>query len=218
MVDKKHKEFSTLAEFEQAILVTKSLLTEKIAKIRIFANYIIHISLDEQLFEKADIGKKEKAKLKKLLNTEVPVVIAASLHDKPQQILSMMLPGDEYDKKKEIREEFDKKIGLVTQNLITPQMRQRILLKEIGKNDKLDEIKWDVNIKCHDLEKGSIDKFQFATVQFIYNSFGRGGIPIFFKLGQRETKTVAVDMHLEDIEQLIDDLSALRDNLKKISI
>lgn len=216
---KKETLFASMEEFEKAVLVTKQLINEKIVKLRVQGNEIVNISLDEQSFEKKEIQEIERDKLQKLLNTEIPAVMTASLQKKPRQILSMLLPGDEYDKKKEVREEFDKKIKLVEQELITPQFKQRTLLKEISKNDILDELKWDIGYKCHDLEKGSIEHLQFATLQLICNAgqlrprfFGSFFGPL---ATGRERKTVTIDMHLEDLEQLIDDLSVLRDNLKK---
>lgn len=216
---KKESIFASIKEFEKAVLVTKRLIADKIAKVRVLGNGWVNISLDEQnfekTFEKKEIQEIEKNKLKKLLNTEIPVVITASLQKKPRLILSMLLPGEEYDKKKEIKEEFDKKIKLVEQALITPQLKQRTLLKEITKNDVLDELKWDIGYKCHDLEKGSIEHLQFATLQLVCNS-GILRYRFFNRFNsERERKTLTIDMHLEDLEQLIDDLSVLRDNLKK---
>lgn len=214
---KKESIFASIKEFEKAVSVTKRLIADKIARVRLLGNQMVNISLDEQSFEKKEIQEIEKDTLKRLLNSEIPAVITASLQKRPRSILSMLLPGDTYEKK-EIREEFDKKIKLVEQALITPQLRQRTLLKEISKNDVLDELKWDIGYKCHDLEKGSIVHLQFATLQLVcnggslrsrlfspFNPFGTG----------REHKTLTIDMHLEDLEQLIDDLSVLRDNLKK---
>lgn len=215
---KKGTIFSNLEEFKVAVLATKELISDNIAKVRIFSDGIVDISLDEQLFEKREIAEIDKNKLKIFLNTEIPVVITASLQEKPRQMLRMMLPGNEYDRKKEIREEFDKKIEFVKEKLITQQIKQRVLLREISKNDILDELKWDISIKCHDMEKGTIDKFQFATLQFICNK--GGPIPPFLIKGHvgKKIKTLTVDVRLEDLEQLIDDLNVLRNNLKQISL
>jgi len=213
---KKESSFSSFEEFKKTVLITKDLITDKIAKLRIFSNGIVHIGLDEQLFEKKGIIEIEKDKLKELLNTEIPVVISASLQERPRQILSMMLPGDEYDKKRDVREEFDKKIEFVKENLITPQTEQRILLREISKNDVFDELKWDISIKCHDLEKGAIDHLQFATLQFICNT-GRSLPPFLMAYGGKKPTTLTIDVHLEDLEQLIYDLNVLLNTLKQIS-
>lgn len=213
-MDKKGSRFVSLEEFKKAVTVTRRLIDDKIAKVRVLSDEMVEISLDEQSFEKKGIKEIEKDKLKKLLNTEIPAVITASLQKKPRPILRMLLPGDEYDKKKEIREEFDKKIKLVEQGLITPQLKQRTLLKEISKNDILDEFKWDIGYKCHDLEKGSLEHLQFATLKFICNK-GMLRPRFFHGNSDRELKTLTIDMHLEDLEQLIDDLCVLRDNLKK---
>lgn len=217
---KKKSSFSSLDEFKQSILDLNQLMTDKIAKIRIFSNGIVHIGLDEQRYERIKKLKLDKKRLKQLLNTEIPAVISAVLQDAPSLLFRLMSPTE--FQKKGVREEFDKKIDIVKKKLITSNMRQRSLLRGISKNNILDEIKWDIGIKCHDLEKGSIEKLQFATLQFVCNTGSAKGLPdgifsVIFGPNRTEKKTLTIDIHLEDLEQLIDDLILLKNNLSKFS-
>ncbi|MBI5235237.1 MAG: hypothetical protein HY886_03190 [Deltaproteobacteria bacterium] len=215
---KKEKTYASVEEFKKAVLAAKQLIAENIAKVRISSvGQFVGISLDEQSFEKKDFQGIEKDRLKELLGIEIPAVIAATLHGKFNMIDFYIFLHDMTEEiRKEIRKAFDEKIEFVKQELITPPLKQRYLLRVVSKNDILDKLEWDIGYKSHDLEKGPIERLPFATLQFICNKSRT--TPSAWMVGvfsDKEQKSMTIDVHLEDLEQLIDDLSVLKDTLKK---
>ncbi len=175
----------------------------------------ISIQLDEQTYNKSELIKSnEKAKLKNLLATEIPTVISASLHDKPEVLLKSILPGESYSKNRKIRDEFDHKIKYVKDTFITSSLRHRSILRAISKNDILGSLKWDIGTKYHDYEEGKLQRFPFATISFQINPFFDESP--FFPAYPPKEKNFIVDMHVDEIKQLIDELSVVVDNLEKI--
>ncbi len=208
----KSSDYASLEEFKKAVLITKDLISKKIVKVVVLSDELVDIRLDKQKFEKEKIKEIDKEQLTSLLNREIPILITASLQKKPHMVLEAFLIEGEYDK--DVKDMFDKKLALIKQELITPELKQRTLLKEISKNDILDELTWDISNKVHDLEKGPIDNLQFTTIKLVLNK-GLFHNPFTSLAKNREQKSVTIDLHLDDLEQLIDELSVLRDNLKK---
>lgn len=171
---KKKSSFCSFPMFKKAVLAAKSLIEDKIAIIRVLSDANVSISLDEQRYDKKEIKEIKKDTLKSLLNTEIPAVITAVLRDNSYSWLSMILPGNEFNDAKSIEKKFEKKFEFVQKELITSQLKEQFLLKRISKNDILDELKWDIGYKCHDLKKGAVDRLQFATVSISCNKRGMG--------------------------------------------
>ena len=106
---------------------------------------------------------------------------------------------------------------LVEAAIFDPSLRQRVTVRKTSKGPVLEELRWDISVKKHDLATGKLPDIVFATIELIYleAALEARGPAAMLGLGPPK-RSLVFDCHSQDLDALINDLQSLRANLEKL--
>lgn len=215
------------AEFDASLKVAADLLENGALWWRISTRGVIARldgdKVDDYFREKSDDRKPfEKA----LFNEIAPSLNEALAGSKRMWSISVGDADDEpptdpesVPDKKARREENRSRVEAVAKAFASPELRERVLIRRTSKGCALDEIRWDIRTKKHDLKEGPLPSVAFATLEFVLSrrpdiyAHPQGFFDVF---GIDTTTSVQFDFHLQDLDGMIRDLQILRENLAAV--
>jgi len=207
---------SSRRDFEEVLRITTRFVESRALWWKLSARAIISPRLDEQAVSK-DLGPKDSETRKifeKILSREIIPALNKAADSLP--VFSRQLELVELDE--EDKEEFSERTKLVAEALLSNSLRQRLLIRKTCKGPTLEELRWDISIKKHDLGTGSVPDIPYATLEIVLIP-DVGDLNPFSILGLGAARQVFVfDCHLDDLEEILRDLSNLRDNLSKLEL
>ena len=170
----------------------------------------------------------EQKRFEKALFTEVvPALNEALARGKRSFSISVSADADEetpsdpdtVEDKKARHDEHRSRVEAVANAFADAELRERVLVRRTSKGCALDEIRWDIRTKRHDLKEGPLPGVAFATLEFVLSrkpdiyAQPPGFLEVF---GLDSTTSMQFDCHLKDLDGMIRDLQALRDNLAAV--
>jgi hypothetical protein len=191
---------------------------------------MIRFRIDEQKLSLYKSKSEIPTKYKKILNAEIARIIESFFNDEPiKYLLNAISLSKNITPKKidedQIKEYLKPRIDFVKDNINIPILKECNLIRKTTKVGYVQDIEWNISIKKHDLQEGNIGEIPFCTLRFIFKKPSsqeinfEGPMTLDFLFGQYTTslgKDISCDLHLKDVEDLINNLEFIRDNLKNI--
>lgn len=149
----------------------------------------------------------------RIIRTEMPSLIGASLAEKPRQYLKSHVPEYLYEKLDDLTERGRK----AATALVSKELKERILLRRTTLSYVIKEIqavRGSYESPTSGVEKA---KLPFTTVEFTFVRprspktmiFTPGPEGVAFAIGQKDEVQIRVDLHRDDIKSLVKDLTNL---------
>ena len=207
---------STREQFDRVLGQVKSLLASGALRWRLTGSGTITPRLDEDEVERS-VGPSDCAErklLEQILNREIVPGLNRAAAGRVRDPFSFLI---ERELSPSDREEQSSRNDIVTRELYDDALRQRTLIRRTCKGSVLEELRWDISVKKHDLRTGGVPDIPYATIELVYleTTADAGGLSLAAMAVPR--RTVTFDCHLQDLEALIKDLSDLRNNLQKLT-
>ena len=170
--------------------------------------------LDEQAASPV-VGVKDsesKKRFERILSREIVPALnrASGFFNLPMQELRQT-------RSQEDEEELRHRAEDVKARLYTKTLEERLLIRKTCKGPMLEDLKWDISIKKHDLSGGTVPNIPYGTIELVMASEADGSNPLALLFGGSQRHTLAFDCHLHDLDAILRDLQELRNNLDRLT-
>jgi hypothetical protein len=212
-------ELSTREQFDQVLGQVKLLLSSGALYWRLAGAGTITPRLDDDEVTRSvgPRGGPERQVFEQVLTREiVPAINRAARMPAPWESIFMVFHHGELSAS--VREEQSRRQKLIARELYDDGLQQRVFVRRTSKGSALEDIRWDISIKKHDLRTGGVPDVPYATIELIYleTTAGTEGAPSFLAMSAPR-RTITFDCHLHDLDALLKDLNDLRANLQKLA-
>jgi hypothetical protein len=216
------KNFSPREHFERALTTAQRLLETQALWWRLSSSGV-EPRLDAQRVDPEFKDDKEGRQVfERILNAEIVWALDMVALDESSlgAALRRILPSAKKgDLDPATLRDIQDRVAKVHAAFATPGFRQRAQIRRTCKGAALEEIRWDISVKKHDLSEGKIDDIPFATIELLFsNDQTTGGLPPAFRRMFDRPESVYFDCHVEDLDTVIRELETLRDNLRQLAV
>lgn len=210
--------YSSAEKFAEAVRHAKQLNAEQSLWWRLGTASGISARLDEERIKEHFSSEDHRVEFEKILDTEIIPALEQAINSGISLYMLIRRFGGEKPTEED-QKEIKRRSELVRTELVSRSMKERALIRATAKGCALDELRWDISVKKHDLSKGALQDIPYATLQIILSpeddSFGPQTLVRSFFGASR--KSFVIDCHADDLDVLIRDLSTARDNLRGLS-
>jgi hypothetical protein len=206
---------SSLPEFEAAIGMVENLVKAGALWWKMSLPAFLYPRLDEQMAAPL-IGAKdsdERRQFERILSREI---LTALNRAAGMQLGGRFPPERNLELSPQEKTEFETRAKVVRDRLYTKSLEERVLIRKTSKGPTLEDLRWDISIKKHDLGHGTIPNIPYATIEIVLASESMDGNPLASIFGG-DRKVHAFDCHLGDLDAMIRDLTDLRKNLQSLT-
>lgn len=227
---KKHKVQTpgeeTRSVFSSALTIAKELLSLKGIRIGIDEDSDVDFTIYGQKLDKIPKDKfKHGLTIEQFLaitTTEIESLLQASTYADPTRGIQREIPSGII--KKASIDEFLWRLHQVEKELAQPDLKERIIFRQTARGFILKNVNWQVIIKKHDQDKGKLSDIPCGCLSISYVSPQTNLSPIRFSSEGgsmelpivREPHQLILELHKADVEELIENLTDLRDNIEKV--
>jgi hypothetical protein len=207
---------STQEKFDQALSATGKLVDEGILTWRLRGSSgLIEARIDEQSLETKHPEVAKDTALLQILRGEISPLLTVAVAEMPVDALRSYFGFEEPAPDFSV---LTKRLAEVKKRLCTKRLRERYLIRRTSKGETLTDLRWDISTKRHDFSIGTLDGLSFATIELVTSpSTPEESAGFFFRAWwPQQSSSVLFDCHLDDVDDLINDLIVVRDNLRKL--
>ncbi len=213
-------------EFLSALETAEKLFRDGELRWRVKPDCSVVGSIDDAVLERAFDGADAAGQFKRILGVDISMAMTAAANDQPMHetlgFATHVLVGARISPSlsQEDKEFMSARLVKVKDTLFQKSLRERVLIRRTCKKEVLGGLRWDINIKKHDLGEGTLDDIPYATIALhTSETFDINTILISnIFMGQRATgESIVFDCHVDDLNDLIRDLTEIRDNLRLLT-
>ncbi|MGA2915715.1 MAG: hypothetical protein ABSE89_06785 [Sedimentisphaerales bacterium] len=213
--------------FSVALALLKELLDSKGLHVKLDATGNVEFVIDGK---KLDAIPKDKFKdgltrehFLTLIPTEFESLVKVATYPDPTQGLQSEIPSKILTEVG--KEEFLWRFQQVQKELIPSNLEERVMFRRTAQGFVLQDVNWQVMTKKQDNTMGKLSDIPCGYLSIIYASPMKEEQPVIrFRAGGssmalptiREPKQLMLELHQNDVEELIESLKNLRDNLERI--
>lgn len=214
------------AVFSAALAIAKDLVKSKAVRINLDTNGNVDFIIDAQKLQAVPAEKfKEgltRQHLLSLIATEFESLLKASTYSDPARGLQNEIPSEILNGIG--TDEFLWRLDQVDKELVPPNLKDRVMLRQTSLGFVLQDSSWQVITKKHDQVRGKLSDIACGYLSLTYSPARTNPTPLRFGVKDvsleipavREPNRLTLELHYSEVETLIETLTCLRDNLKNV--
>jgi len=157
-----------------------------------------------------------------LIRTEFDSLVRVATYPDPTRGLQEEIPSKILNEVG--KEEFLWRFQQVKKEIVPSNLEERTMFRRTAQGFVLQDVSWQVMTKKQDHHMGKLSDIPYGSLSIIYASpkenppavqFKREGFSIMLPT-IREPKQLMLELHQDDVEELLETLKDLRDNLEKV--
>lgn len=212
--------------FSKVLTLAKELLEAKILTLHVDADGDANLVVDLQGLEETPDEKFRPQLSRKffvtLMRTEFSSLVNAATQEEAEIGIRAEFPREVV---KDVGlEELEWRLTQAKEELIPPDLQERVKLRRTASAAVLDEMTWQIGLKKHDEVEGDLEGIPFATLSIRYcdpqsakESLILKSEEVSFGITLRSSpRQLALELHEADVAELVDKLTVMRDNLAKL--